>query len=214
MPSTLSSHSGRRPYPHEGEPLSEERQIKFQPSMMEELRLVSRETGLTVAEVVRRAVHEKLNPRPPEEEGAGYSSTGFLGRFLGNVPAGPWQEALEGAGNFTISRDVADELEAREGDIFLRAEGQSMDAAGIPDGAIVLVRPLPDGRFPRSGERVLVEIEDAEGKYWGTLKHWQNGPPIELRDGLGNKFEFPTEYRRIRPVAVARGIVAKVERGG
>jgi len=215
-----SSGSPERNLPHAlgrsavEEPLSEQRQIKFKPSMMEGLKAVSRETGLTVAEFVRRAVDEKLRPATYDSDGAmplGFGGSGYAGRFLGGVPAGPWREALDQAGIFTLSPDMAEELEVREGDLFIRAEGQSMEGAGIPDGAIVLVRPVPDGRLPRSGERVLSEIEDGDGRHWSTIKRWHHGPPVRLEDGDGRPFLLPNNPRRIRPVAVARGIVSRLD---
>ncbi len=134
----------------------------------------------------------------------------FQAPILTKAPCGPWEEALAGAGSFTISADTADELEARDGDVFVRTTGESMEAAGIQDGMLLLMRPVGPHSHPRRGEITLVQIIDSEGEYLGTIKHWAPGTPPKLTDGEGNDFAIPDDVQQIIPIATARGIIGRV----
>jgi repressor LexA len=56
----------------------------------------------------------------------------------------------------------------RPEDFALRVSGRSMVGDCIPDGAFVVMRPVPDGYEPRPGEIVAVWVEGAGT----TLKHF------------------------------------------
>jgi SOS-response transcriptional repressor LexA len=140
---------------------------------------------------------------------ANLETDSFRAAYLSRVPCGPLREALDTGSSFTISRDTADELEVREGDFWVRAEGESMEGAGIQDGFLILMRPL-DNRPPRRGEIVLVQFFDEDGDvYQATVKRWNGDNPLRLKDGQGDDFEVP-EGREYKAVAVARGVVGRV----
>jgi len=131
-------------------------------------------------------------------------------KFLTKAPAGPWNAALDMAGEFVLSKQVADELEVRNGDVVVRVEGQSMEGRGIPDGCLLLMRPLPEHGEPRRGEITLVQAIDADENYFGAIKAWIPGDPPTLQDGDGNPCELPLEGAKPHAVAVARGIIGKI----
>lgn len=131
--------------------------------------------------------------------------------IIASANCGPWEEALANATRFTLSKEMFDELEAREGDVFIRARGESMDGSGIHDDYLILMRPLLAGREPSNGEVTLVQIKTSDGQYLGTIKHWHPGTPYPaLKDGNGKEFAFPKNTKEVRPVAVGRAIVGRI----
>jgi SOS-response transcriptional repressor LexA len=136
-------------------------------------------------------------------------SDSFRAPYLSRVPCGPIKEAIETGAAVTISADTADELEVRDGDFWVRAEGESMEGAGIQDGFLILMRPL-DGRPPRRGEITLMQFIDESGDvYQSTVKSWNGDNPLRLLDGQGDDFEVP-EGKEYRAVAVARGVLGRL----
>lgn len=134
----------------------------------------------------------------------------FRAPFLTKAPCGPWEEALDHASFFTISQDTADELGARDGDVFVRTVGDSNEGIGIPDGMLLLMRPLLNRAQPRRNEVALVQIVDDSGDYLATIKRWQPGTPPTLIDGGDKEFPTPEGTREIIPVAVALGIIGRI----
>lgn len=136
----------------------------------------------------------------------------FRAPLLPKVPCGPWGEAQEVNKAFTISAATADELGARDGDLFIEANGDSMKGVGIMDGAIVLIRPYT--RSADAKDIALIECggEDVEPEY--TLKRWMGEPspgkPAVLLDGNGDPFEIP-KGRVARPVARVLGVVSRIK---
>ena len=130
-------------------------------------------------------------------------------RMLAEPPCGPWKEAIEQAENFYLSREMAALMGVRDGDFLVRADGQSMEAAGIPDNSLLLMRPL-NGKTPDSGAVTLVSVEKASGEWVGTIKHWfitPQGHP-DLRDGRGMPYYLPADVRKVEAVAVKVGLIA------
>ncbi len=134
----------------------------------------------------------------------------FRCKYFQSVPCGPFEESVAEAGEFVLSADTADELEAREDDFLVRADGQSMEGVGIMDDFLVLMRPLPEGRMPRTGEIALVQMITPDGIAKGTIKHWHNGVKPHLTDGAGEKVELPEATESLLPLAVARGVVGRL----
>lgn len=163
--------------------------------------------NVTVAEFVRRAVAERLNPRVVSIDASefGLVPTNYLSR----VPAGPAKESVNTEGDFLLSQHVADALQAKEGDYTIMVEGESMEAAGIYDGSLLIVRPLEGHLKPRKGEVVLVQLVSESGNYESTVKFWQGGNPPEIQDAEGNKVKIP-EGVRLEPFGIVKGIIARV----
>lgn len=130
--------------------------------------------------------------------------------MLGRPPAGPWREAIDEQRNYVLSSDVADTLEARKGDIMIEVDGESMEGAGIPNGSLLLLRPLQEGRLPRRGQTTLVQILRDGEVYESTVKTWIGGEPVVLHDGNGHEVQLPEGTIEVRPVAVARGMITQL----
>jgi SOS-response transcriptional repressor LexA len=168
-----------------------------------------------------RAIAQAVISRSPEQvmefiDPVLSNSTSFgLGnvlhlKMLATVPAGPWEPAVANAEDYPLSGPAVADLEIQEGDVLITINGQSMEGAKIPDGATVVVRPIPEGRYPKNGTPVVVQIEDENGECWGTLKHWYSPSgrePATLRDGNGDLYPTPPNARSIRPVARAVAVM-------
>ena len=196
--------------PRPGRPKSrgetlEDRAIGFKPSVLAVLEPMAQEQDISVPELVRRAVDAMLNPRPVEIKDEAFNS--FRAPYLSAVPCGPWSEAIDRAEAFTISTESADEIEAQDGDIWVRANGQSMTCAGIVDGVLVLVRPY-GRKVPRRGDIVLVQTTDENGETLGTLKRFDgmDGELPRLLDGEGNPFSLPAGAQNPQIIARAVGV--------
>ncbi|RYX83929.1 ribbon-helix-helix protein, CopG family [bacterium] len=144
----------------------------------------------TRSDVIRRALELYYNPRPVKIQDDGFNT--FTAPYLSAVPCGPWADAVDRAEHFTISTETADELEAQDGDVWVRADGQSMEGAGIMDGVLVLVRPY-DRKTPRRGEIVLIQVGLEDGEFLSTLKRFDgmNGQVPKLLDGSDAAFDLP-----------------------
>jgi SOS-response transcriptional repressor LexA len=134
----------------------------------------------------------------------------FRARYLAKPPCGPWREAIDLASDYVLSANVADTLEARDGDVIVQADGESMEGAGINDGALLLMRPVPEGRRPARGEIALVQIMRGDGDCESTLKRWMGGEPLRLEDGTGEPLLLPPDVTEVRAVAVARGVISRL----
>lgn len=131
-------------------------------------------------------------------------------RLLAKAPCGPWMEALEQAEEFSLSPEMAQLIGLKEGDFLVRAVGESMEEAGIPDGSLILMRPLKGG-YPERGEVTLVQVETRGGDFVGTIKHWFQTPTraVDLRDGRGMPYHLPADTLHAIPVAVKRGLLSR-----
>lgn len=176
--------------------------IPLTKSMRENLDVASGRTGRGVAEIVREAIDNWFESTPTALE----DRESLPLRILTKAPCGPYDEAVEQSGYFDLSPDIADELGARESDVVVRTSGDSMAGAGIPDGALLLMRPLLYGRQPRIGRPALVQIAKNDGSYVGTIKHWMGDG--ELHDGDGEVMPLPEGVREVHPVAEAVGIIS------
>lgn len=183
--------------------------FRLRPTLADEFRDYAARTDQDLTELIERGIEMVI-----QGETVAISDDPLLDSFraplLTEAPCGPWEEALDHAGHFTISQDAADELEARDGDVFVRAMGDSMEGAGIFDGALLLTRPLINQGEPRRGEIALVQIIDENGDYLATIKRWQPGTPPTLIDGNDEPFVMPERVRQILPVVVVRGIIARI----
>jgi hypothetical protein len=192
--------------------------LALTPSLLEKLTTFAAESPEfegNVSAVVKKGIESVIEGKTsthPADAGLG----DFRAKFLTKAPAGPWREAVEHAGEFVLSQDVADELEARDGDVVVRVMGESMEGAGIPDGALLLMRPLNEGRQPLPDEIALVQAIGESGEYWSTIKHWcvpraaKNFP--QLKDGDKSDYDWPPGTVEVVPVAVARGIIGRIGR--
>ena len=165
----------------------------------------------TRSDVIRRALDLYFNPRPNEVKDEAFNS--FRAPYLSAVPCGPWQEAIDRGEAFTVSTEVADELEARDGDVWVRADGQSMEGAGIMDGFLILVRPM-DGRPPRRGDIMLVQAMDDNGSYFGTVKRFNgvetDGRTPRLLNGSDEEFPLPSALQRVDYIGRAIGVLGRL----
>jgi hypothetical protein len=82
--------------------------------------------------------------------------------MMAHAPCGPWEEAIAEAEVMSLSPDTLALLGWREGDVLVRARGESMAEVGIPDSALVMFRPL-HGAKPTWGEVALVQVFTREG---------------------------------------------------
>lgn len=193
-----------------------DRPIGFSAEINRRLEELADIEDLSVPELVRRAVDEKLNPRPIDIDLINAATDSFRAPFLSRVPCGPWQDAVDEGAAFTVSKDVADFIEARDGDAWVEGSGDSMVGAGIQDGFMVLVRPLPEGRTPRRGEIAVIQafVGDEEEAVLGTIKRWM--PPKDseglptLFNGDDAEFELPSGVRRVVAVAVGRAVLGRL----
>lgn len=186
--------------------LSERVVVYMTPAQLQHLR--ERAPGGDVSSYVR----DTLEGRAPLDPAlAGMDQ--FRGPLLGPVPCGPWKEALDEASSFVLSRESADFLEVRDGDLFLPASGHSMEGSGILDGFLVIVRPL-DGKVPRRHEIVLVAITTADGTTSYTLKHWGGHPspgaPPQLIQGDGSTLDLPEDTQDLQPLGRAVAVLGRL----
>lgn len=82
----------------------------------------------------------------------------------GEIAAGAMFDPATGSQEYLL----LDYAGRKAGDFALRVSGRSMVGDCIPDGAFVVMRPVPDGYEPRPGEIVAVWVEGAGT----TLKHF------------------------------------------
>lgn len=134
-------------------------------------------------------------------------------KYFHRVPCGPMREAVEEGSDFVVSEDVADALEVLPSDFVVMAEGESMmgsamEGRDIVDGDYLLMRPVAEGRTPKSGEIVAAVIV-SEGSAQSTVKFWNNGSPPYLTDGQGERVELPEDTERLVAVGVLRGLIRK-----
>lgn len=101
----------------------------------EHLRRIEDKGYLDITQPSKRA---PLNVRPTDKAEKLFEP-GFP--ILGSIPAGPISEAGEELeeGRVSSLSDLVPTM--RDGDYFLRVDGDSMEGAGIPEGAMVQIRP-------------------------------------------------------------------------
>jgi SOS-response transcriptional repressor LexA len=185
------------------EPLSEKVQVLFTDSQKAHLEEKYGELSTAIREVMlgERVLESAVTPL----------NQNVGSPIIGGAICGPFDAVVESAGNtFHISADTAKELNWQEGDVWVESHGDSMEAAGIIEGALVLMRLLDEGRTPRKGEIALVQIVDADGEYRSTIKRWGGGTPPRLLDGNDEEIELPEGVQKVQPVGVAKGIVGRV----
>lgn len=190
------------------------------PHIMQHLRTGAAKADMDMAEFARQAVEaayqriQKGLPLEGEVDWANAGTASFQAPYLARIPCGPWREAVQTDQTYTIHEVQAEEFEAQEGDVFMRADGSSMDGLGIRDNYVVLVRPFKT-RVPRRGDIVLVQaFTDDEGDaILATLKKFEkydaSGLPV-LKDGDDELFPLPEGTLRAEIVARAVGVVGSI----
>jgi repressor LexA len=119
--------------------------------------------------------------------------------LLGSIPAGPVSEVGEDLqeGRVSSLTDLVPTM--KEGDYFLRVDGDSMIGAGISEGAMVQIRP---GVEPSDGDICAVWVE-GDG---GTLKRvFREGETVRLipENEKYDPREVPADRVRIQGILVA-----------
>jgi SOS-response transcriptional repressor LexA len=156
-----------------------------------------------IRDLVLRDLEGAADVRPPTERILDVP-------VIARPPCGTWDEAVADThARFPVNEAVARELDAHEEDFFVRTRGESMVGAGIIDGSLVLMRPLPAGRDPRRGDIVLMQVFREGGECESTIKRWRGlkGTMPDLEDGHGDDFLLPEDTVNVVPVAVARGAI-------
>lgn len=215
---TTNNNAGR--VPKYQEKLTERVVVYLTPTQLEGLR--ARAPGGDVSSFSRQCLqtgpHGATDQTPDPLEGdletsAMAGTNQFRGPLLGPVPCGPWREACEDSSTFVLSRETAEFLEVREGDLFLPAQGHSMEGSGILDGYLVIVRPL-DGKIPRRHEIVLVGITTEDGTTSYTLKHWGGFPvpggPPQLFQADGSLLPLPEGTTDLQPLGRAVAVLGRL----
>ncbi len=196
----------------EGEILSVERPIKWAPSIYERMTEISRESGVSISEFVRRAVAEKLDAKNVIiSDDPGLNTVRVPA--LATAPCGPFREAIAESDSFvTLSPDVAAELWFADGDCFVTARGDSMRSAGIIDGQRVLMTPLGAHQTPRRGDIVLVQITRDGEVCEATIKRWDgmDGALPRLLDGEDKPVKLPTKTEKVVAVAIGKSVMGRL----
>ena len=134
--------------------------------------------------------------------------------YLTSAPAGSWREALADAGQFTLSADVKDELQAANTDKIVRVRGDSMRGAGILDGALCIVQTLNEKQAARRGQIALVQIMLNNGElYESTIKRIggvDSRGAYQLLDGDDKEFPLPENTEKVVAIGVVRGVIQAV----
>jgi SOS-response transcriptional repressor LexA len=191
-------------------PLDETVKVLFTEDHLPVVSKFAKQSGINDVSTWAREVLLGERPHPMAVHPADIGTDSLRLKRLSKVPCGDWREAIESADSYTLSPDVEHSLEAREGDVIVPAEGDSMEGARIFDGDQVLMRPLPDGVNPRRKEIALVQVFRKNGQCEGTIKRWVKSNPPELEDGNGKPFPLPKDVQEVRAVAVARGLIARL----
>lgn len=185
------------------------------PDVVIEMKAAAAAVGMDYADFVRESVKEATRRVQNGLPATGDIDWSRLGTdqqrngYLSRVPCGPLKAALDSGDELIVNDRVADELEIRDADLWVRAEGDSMKGVGIQDGFLVLLRPL-EGRPPARGEIALMQFIDENGNvYESTLKGWLGDNPLRLIDGDGQEFTPPPGLKA-QAVAVVRGVIGRL----
>ena len=139
-------------------------------------------------------------PRVISLTAQGKAACGLGLPVLGNIPAGPLQEALETAEEHADS--TSELLPSKPGDFLLRVQGDSMIGDGILAGDLVLLRP---NIALHQGEIAAVQVGgDA------TLKHFFQEPSssrIILRASNPNYADIDVPAEEVSIVGAFRGLI-------
>jgi len=132
---------------------------------------------------------------------------------IGSAPCGPLQEAIDAAQSFELSQDVANVLQATNGDWVVTAGGESMTGAGILEGMRVVMTPLAPRVDPPTNKITLVQIIVDGEVFLSTIKRWKRRLPngkAELLDGEGESFPLPDNAEQVVAVATVKGVIGAV----
>lgn len=180
--------------------------------MYDRMTQVSKETGVSIAELVRRAMASYLDPVPVIVETAPDETT-LQVPYAGTAPAGPIAEVIAQNTALRLSDEVAREMGASESDIFVRARGDSMEGAGIFDEQLVLFELLAPGADPRRDRIALVQMVRDDGTYHSTIKRWagrdDKGRPV-LKDGQGKAVKVPGNVVDVFAVGTAVSVMGRL----
>lgn len=181
-------------------------------SLWNELNTFAEQSGRDLSEIARSGLEREVKGVGIAEYDPAIPSRAYRAKFLTRAPAGPWEEAISHAGEFLMSEQTADYLEARDGDVIVGVIGESMEGKRLCDGDLLLMRPVAPHRQPVRGEIVLIQMWDESGNHTSTIKEWRglDGDTPKLVDGNDEPFEVPTDAVGFRAVAVAKGLVARL----
>ncbi len=118
---------------------------------------------------------------------------------LGHIPAGPLSDV---AGEHMDMVDGLEELvpvSLKPGDYFLRVDGDSMIEAGLPEGALVVVRSTQEAT---SGDICAVWV-DGDGGTLKTVRFEGNTVHLIPQNSAYAPMQYPAERVRIQGVVVA-----------
>jgi SOS-response transcriptional repressor LexA len=131
------------------------------------------------------------------------------------APCGEWQDANDAdATDFELSPDLVNLWGVHPTDHLIHTRGASMCEEGIPDEAILHIRPF-GFRAPRSGQICVVTAVNREtNESWGTVKKWMHdGQKAVLKDGKGDTLEMPEGANEVHAVGYWTGNVIGVSSG-
>lgn len=133
----------------------------------------------------------------PTEKAEKLFSPGYP--ILGSIPAGPITEVGEDLkeGRVSSLTDLVPTM--KEGDYFLRVDGDSMIGAGIAEGALVQIRP---GVEPSDGDICAVWVEGDGGTLKRIFREDETVRLVPENDTYAPR-EVPAERVQIQGVLVA-----------
>jgi hypothetical protein len=189
------------------EPLNRTVRVQFTPKQHAELK--EKTKGKDLSTWIRRVVlGEEAGPLPAVPVDLGLLNLVNL-RLLTAAPCGDWEEAVDHAGEFTLSRDVAEYMGITSEHVIVKALNISMEGAGIYDGDLLAMERLSEHAEPLRNEITLVQIISGGGAF-ATIKRWgKSGAPPQLLDGNDEAVTYPDDIISVRPVAVVKGIIGR-----
>jgi hypothetical protein len=170
---------------------------RFAPAMWERMERMKNEKAVDYATVVRRGVERELKALENPD------ATPLTLRIVHGATCGEWRDAdVEQGDEFELSPDLVRAWNAIPGDELLHTSGASMLGAGIPEEAILHMRPF-GMRMPRDGQVCAILAIRADGTAVGTVKHWHwaGKKNIELRDGERKKVDAPADAVQLEAVS-------------
>lgn len=151
-----------------------------------------RRTGRTAIAIIRSGIEKELGVEVPNVKLV----------LRNGAPCGEWKDATEDETELEVSGQMAELWGIQAKDELIATQGCSMLGAGIPERAILHMRPFKIGG-PKSGDicSVLAVLED--GTTLGTVKTWEwSGKVATLRNGDGERLNLPDGVREL--IAAAR----------
>jgi SOS-response transcriptional repressor LexA len=175
----------------------------FRPSTIDGLNTLAAKNRMSVNAVVEMAVEQLIS--------RGDANAVTL-RLYHTAPCGEWQDAnAEEVSDFELSPNLVQLWGVHQTDMLMATRGCSMLEVGIPEEAILHIRPF-GYRAPRAGQVCVVTAVNLDtNQAWGTIKKWgHDGHKVVLRDGKNNKLEMPEGAQEVHAVGYWTGNVIGV----